>query len=140
MLQKITHKPNQKNILYLVRGDEVKRYNWENIAGFCAVIRNTDHFHILPGVRTICFDLPERGLWGSNFKSWDELEKSLDYPVPLVAIQKIVRIEFLTTARQLDEAAFVSDKNSDETVKLLSPQRRRPRSSANGDGKSLRAH
>lgn len=136
---KVNHVPDDKKILYFIIGKLVEKFQGESIPGFCKVVHNSNYFYIVPGVRTITLDLPERGSWGRGFAKWSDIVEFFDSDYSLDTIQLIVRAEFPETAKRLDEAAFESGEVSDKAVNPIA-RRRRPRNVVKGSGKNLHAH
>lgn len=138
MMLRIKNVPDKNTILYLVLERRVRRFNGVSIPGFCAVIRNTDDLHLVTGVRIITLHIPKQGLWGNNFKSWNEVAEFFNSYFSLEVIKKIIRAEFLATAKRLDQVAFDSGEVVKKTIKPLS-RRKRPRNVVKSPEKSLHA-
>ncbi len=135
---RIKNVPDKNTILYLVLERRVRRFKGVNIPGFCAVIKNTDNLHLVTGVRTITLNIPKQGAWGSNFKSWNEVKEFFNSYFSLEVIKKIIRAEFLATAKRLDQIAFESGEVSKKTIRPVS-RRKRPRNVVKDAGKTLHA-
>lgn len=98
--------------LYLVKGYEYHKFEGNNIDGICAIAStdyrkngkwsNTDYdITLAPGVKDIRFLSPLHGVWGSEFKNWGEMASQLGIAVQ--TIQEIIRKEYPTTAKRLDD-------------------------------------
>ena len=98
--------------LYLAKGGEAVKFEGRNIEGYCAILKslfkkdgawsNTTYELLLaPGVRALEFMSPLHGTWGDDLSSWGEVAEHLGLPVEVV--QKIVRAEYPTTAKRLDD-------------------------------------
>jgi len=117
--------------LYFVRNGEVRKFAGESIDGWCVVLRKwrddtmsscgTSHLFIIelaPDVKPLELLSPLYGIWGQDFKSWDDVVSHLRLPVDVV--RGIVGDEYPETAARLDEiAAFASVNDEFELVNIV---------------------
>ena len=134
------HTGGRRPRLYLARGSEVRKFEGENIPGFCAVCAaqfskngkwsNTNYtLALAPGVRAIELVSPLHGVWGDDLPSWGAAAERLGLPIEVT--QAIVREEYPTTAQRwdaLEEFAFAVEANGATTevvvISFGSPSRR----------------
>lgn len=126
--------------LYLVRGDEAKKFTGENIPGFTAIVtavfdkngkwsNTTYELDLAPGVRPLYFASPLHGTWGDNLPSWGAVAEKLQLPIEVA--QGIIRLEYPGTAKRLDaletfaaENEAVSRNTEAVTISFGSPTNR----------------
>lgn len=147
--------------LYLAKGGEIKKFEGENIPGYCAVTTaqydkngkwsNTAYqLDLVAGVRPLYFLSPMHGVWGDNIASWGMVAETLGLPVDVAKL--LIRKEYPKTGERLDKLeefslAMEAEGNQTETVIVSfgSPSNRsisegywgKPKSSQSSDGRAV---
>lgn len=116
--------------LYLVKGQVAHKFQGSPIVGVCAIAgesfekngkwsNTTYQIELADGVRPVHMLSPLHGTWGSQFPTWHECAARLE--LPLEVAQSIVRTEYPSTAKRLDEMeAFMASQSEEvEPTELL---------------------